>query len=63
MTIVTFNWVPTTWTYVLTRQRRPDGITIGTVTMSSGLGTNDMDLRPYEAEAARWDYYWDGDDE
>ena len=26
------------------------------------LGTNDMDLRPYEAEAASWDYYWDGDD-
>ena len=26
------------------------------------LGTNNMDLRPYEAEAASWDYFWDGDD-
>ena len=26
------------------------------------LGTNDMDFCPYEAEAASWDYYWDGDD-
>ena len=50
-------WVPMTWTYVLTRQRRPDGVTVGAVTISSGLGTNDMDSRPYEAEAASWDYY------
>ena len=27
------------------------------------LGTTDMDLCPYEAEAARWDYYLDGDEE
>ena len=42
LALVTFYWVPTTWTYVLTRQRRPGGITIRTVTMSSGLGTDIM---------------------
>ena len=38
-------WEPMTWTYVLTRQRRSDGITVGTVAIGSGLGAIDMGSR------------------